>query len=114
MKLDILAFGAHPDDVELGAGGILASHAANGLTTGIVDLTLGEMGTRGTPEIRLKEAKNAAGELVQRRRARDHGAPRAGRVTRASPVHEPRRHLALSMVVGSLVVQRILGNVWSV
>lgn len=60
MKLDILAFGAHPDDVELGAGGILATHAANGLTTGIVDLTLGEMGTRGTPEIRLKEAKDAA------------------------------------------------------
>ena len=60
MKLDILAFGAHPDDVELGAGGILATHAAKGLTTGIVDLTLGEMGTRGTPEIRLKEAKDAA------------------------------------------------------
>ena len=60
MKLDILAFGAHPDDVELGAGGILATHAAKGLTTGIVDLTKGEMGTRGTPEIRLEEAKKAA------------------------------------------------------
>ncbi|MGB2274868.1 MAG: bacillithiol biosynthesis deacetylase BshB1, partial [Schleiferiaceae bacterium] len=60
MKLDILAFGAHPDDVELGAGGILATHSAKGLTTGIVDLTMGEMGTRGTPEIRLKEAKDAA------------------------------------------------------
>ena len=57
MKLDILAFGAHPDDVELGAGGILATHATKGLTTGIVDLTKGEMGTRGTAEIRLEEAK---------------------------------------------------------
>ena len=60
MKLDILAFGAHPDDVELGAGGILATHATKGLTTGIVDLTKGEMGTRGTAEIRLEEAKKAA------------------------------------------------------
>ena len=60
MKLDILAFGAHPDDVELGAGGILATHAARGLKTGIVDLTRGEMGTRGTPEIRDEEAKEAA------------------------------------------------------
>jgi len=60
MKLDILAFGAHPDDVELGAGGILATHAAKGLTTGIVDLTRGELGTRGTSEIRLHEAKAAA------------------------------------------------------
>ncbi|MEC8458327.1 MAG: bacillithiol biosynthesis deacetylase BshB1 [Bacteroidota bacterium] len=60
MKLDILAFGAHPDDVELGVGGILATHATKGLTTGIVDLTKGEMGTRGTAEIRLEEANKAA------------------------------------------------------
>jgi bacillithiol biosynthesis deacetylase BshB1 len=60
MKLEILAFGAHPDDVELGAGGILAKHAYIGHKTGIVDLTKGEMGTRGTPEIRLKEAQEAA------------------------------------------------------
>ena len=60
MKLDILAFGAHPDDVELGAGGTLAKQAANGSKTGIIDLTYGEMGTRGTPEIRLEEAKIAA------------------------------------------------------
>ena len=50
MKLDILAFGAHPDDVELGAGGMLAVHAAAGKKVGIIDLTRGEMGTRGTPE----------------------------------------------------------------
>jgi bacillithiol biosynthesis deacetylase BshB1 len=60
MKLDILAFGAHPDDVELGAGGTLAKHAKQGAKTGIIDLTRGEMGTRGTPEIRDDEAKIAA------------------------------------------------------
>ena len=60
MKLDILAFGAHPDDVELGAGGILATHAASGKKVGIVDLTRGEMGSRGTPELRDAEALEAA------------------------------------------------------
>ncbi len=60
MKLDILAFGAHPDDVELGAGGMLATHAMRGQKVGIIDLTRGEMGTRGTPEIRDVEAQNAA------------------------------------------------------
>ena len=59
-KLDILAFGAHPDDVELGAGGTLAFHKKIGYAFGIVDLTLGELGTRGTPQIRLKEAAQAA------------------------------------------------------
>ena len=59
MKLDILAFGAHPDDVELGAGGILAVHATAGKKVGIIDLTRGEMGTRGTPELRDEEAKEA-------------------------------------------------------
>lgn len=58
--LDILAFGAHPDDVELGAGGTLISHKAKGYSFGIVDLTQGELGTRGTAEIRLEEAKKAA------------------------------------------------------
>lgn len=57
--VDILAFGAHPDDVELSAGGTLIKQIKNGSTVGIVDLTMGEMGTRGTPEIRLMEAKNA-------------------------------------------------------
>lgn len=60
MKLDILAFGAHPDDVELGAGGTLAKHAAEGKKVGIIDLTRGEMGTRGTVDIRAKEAEKAA------------------------------------------------------
>ncbi len=60
MPLDILAFGAHPDDVELHIGGTLARMASLGYAVGVVDLTRGELGTRGTPAIRIKEAKNAA------------------------------------------------------
>ena len=60
MKLDILAFGAHPDDVEIGCGATVAKSIANGLKVGIVDLTRGELGSRGTPEIRAIEAQNAA------------------------------------------------------
>ncbi len=60
MKLDILAFGAHPDDVELFAGGTLAKMAALGYSTGVVDMTRGELGTRGTPAIRREEARKAA------------------------------------------------------
>ncbi len=63
MKLDILAFGAHPDDVELGCGGTLSKEAALGKKIGIVDLTRGELGTRGSAEIRDKEAAAAAGIL---------------------------------------------------
>lgn len=60
MKLDILAFGAHPDDVELGCGGTIAKEIALGKTVGIVDLTRGELGTRGSAEIRDQEAADAA------------------------------------------------------
>lgn len=60
MKLDILAFGAHPDDVELGAGATIAKEIANGKKVGIVDLTRGELGTRGSAEIRDREAAKAA------------------------------------------------------
>ena len=59
MKLDILAFGAHPDDVELGAAGTLAKEISLGKTVGIIDLTQGELGTRGSAEIRLQEAAKA-------------------------------------------------------
>lgn len=55
-KLDILVFAAHPDDAELGCSGTIASQIAQGYKAGVVDLTQGEMGTRGTPELRLKEA----------------------------------------------------------
>jgi N-acetylglucosamine malate deacetylase 1 len=60
MKLDILAFGAHPDDVELGCGATLAKEIANGKKIGIIDLTRGELGTRGTAESRDEESKVAA------------------------------------------------------
>ena len=60
MKLDILAFGAHPDDVELGCSGTIAKEVALGKKVGIIDLTRGELGTRGTAEIRDLEAKDAA------------------------------------------------------
>ena len=60
MKLDILAFGAHPDDVELGAGATIAKEISLGKKVGIVDLTRGELGTRGSAELRDIEAANAA------------------------------------------------------
>jgi N-acetylglucosamine malate deacetylase 1 len=63
MKLDILAFGAHPDDVELGCAGTILKEVALGKKVGIVDLTRGELGTRGSSEIRDKEAKAAAAIL---------------------------------------------------
>ncbi len=60
MKLDILAFGAHPDDIELGCGATLAKEVSLGKKIGIVDLTRGELGTRGSAEIRDQEAAAAA------------------------------------------------------
>lgn len=63
MKLDILAFGAHPDDVELGCSGTLAKEISLGKKVGIVDLTRGELGTRGSAEIRDTEAAKAAAIL---------------------------------------------------
>ncbi len=60
MKLDILAIGVHPDDVELGCSGTLINEIKIGKTVGIVDLTQGELGTRGTIETRYQEAANAA------------------------------------------------------
>jgi N-acetylglucosamine malate deacetylase 1 len=60
MKLDILAFGAHPDDVELGCGATIAKEISLGKTVGIIDLTRGELGTRGTAETRDVESQNAS------------------------------------------------------
>jgi len=60
MKLDILAFGAHPDDVELGCGGTIAKEVALGKKVGIIDLTRGELGTRGSATIRDQESAAAA------------------------------------------------------
>jgi bacillithiol biosynthesis deacetylase BshB1 len=60
MKLDILAFGAHPDDVELGCGATVAKEVALGKKVGIIDLTRGELGTRGSADLRDEEAAKAA------------------------------------------------------
>ncbi len=63
MKLDILAFGAHPDDVELGCAGTILKEISLGKKVGVVDLTRGELGTRGSAEIRDREA-DAAGKIL--------------------------------------------------
>jgi bacillithiol biosynthesis deacetylase BshB1 len=60
IKLDILAFGAHPDDIELGCGATIAKEISLGKSVGMIDLTRGELGTRGSAEIRDTEAENAA------------------------------------------------------
>ncbi len=59
MKIDILAFGAHPDDTELSCSGTLAALIDQGQKVAVVDLTRGEMGSRGTPETRMQEAQQA-------------------------------------------------------
>ena len=59
MKLDILVFGAHPDDVELGCGGTVIKEVQSGKKVAIIDLTRGELGTRGTVETRNLESKKA-------------------------------------------------------
>ena len=60
MKLDVLAFGVHPDDVELSCAGTLINEIRNGRKAGVIDLTAGELGTRGTAETRSQEAQKAA------------------------------------------------------
>src|SRR5687768_14441604 len=60
MKLDVLAIGVHPDDVELGCSGTLINEVKRGKKVGIIDLTQGELGTRGTIESRYEEAAEAA------------------------------------------------------
>jgi len=60
MKLDILVIAAHPDDAELGCGGTIVKHTALGMKVGILDLTRGELGTRGTAQTRDEEARTAS------------------------------------------------------
>ena len=60
MKLDLLAIGVHPDDVELGCSGTIINEIKNGKTVGVLDLTQGELGSRGTIETRYEEAAKAA------------------------------------------------------
>jgi bacillithiol biosynthesis deacetylase BshB1 len=63
MSVDLLVFGPHPDDIEIGLGGTVARHAALGYRVGLCDLTAGEMGSNGTVEARLAEAETARGIL---------------------------------------------------
>ena len=63
MQLDVLAFGPHPDDLEIGLGATLAKHASLGHRVGLCDLTRGEMGSNGTPEERVREAEAARAVL---------------------------------------------------
>lgn len=100
--LDLLAFAPHPDDAELGAGGILAAHAARGLRVGVVDLTAGEMGENGDAAVRAAEAAAAARVLglavrenlglPDARLAADE--PSVARVVEAIRRHRPRLVLA--------------------
>ncbi len=63
MPLDLLVFGPHPDDLEIGLGGTIARHAADGWRVGLCDLTRGEMGSNGTPDERTREAEEARAVL---------------------------------------------------
>lgn len=63
MPLDLLVFGPHPDDLEIGLGGTIARHTSAGLRVGLCDLTAGELGSNGTPEERIREA-NAAADVL--------------------------------------------------
>ncbi|MFI5198205.1 MAG: bacillithiol biosynthesis deacetylase BshB1 [Thermoanaerobaculia bacterium] len=100
--VDILAFSPHPDDVDLGCGGTLAALARRGQSFGIVDLTRGEMGTRGTPESRESEARQAARILGARfRETLDLGdgqlrTDRAAELRVVEAVRIARPHLVLA------------------
>jgi bacillithiol biosynthesis deacetylase BshB1 len=60
MSIDVLVFGPHPDDLEIGLGGTIARHTAQGVTVGLCDLSAGELASNGTPEERVREAADAA------------------------------------------------------
>ena len=90
--LDILAIAAHPDDVEQTCGGALLRMAEQGYRTGVIDLTSGEMGSRGTPELRLQEADKAAQIMRLSYRGNMHFPD-----TRLSPALEYRDKLALEL-----------------
>jgi N-acetylglucosamine malate deacetylase 1 len=81
MSIDVLAIGAHPDDAEIWCGGLLLKMKDRGYRTGIVHLTVGDMGSRGTPEVRRQELMAAANALRLRKglMPREAATPRAGR-----------------------------------
>jgi N-acetylglucosamine malate deacetylase 1 len=105
MKLDLLAIAAHPDDVELTCGGTLLKMAQRGYKTGILDLTAGEMGTRGTPELRAKEAAKAA-KLLGVKWRETLGVP-------DSDVQPTRQHkLRLASVIRQLQPKTVILPYW--
>ena len=101
MKLDLLAIAAHPDDVELTCGGTLIKMAERGYKLGILDLTAGEMGTRGTSEIRAREAAKAAKILGAKWRGNlgvpdsDVQATRQNKLRLAQMIRELRPHTVI-------------------
>jgi N-acetylglucosamine malate deacetylase 1 len=102
MQLDILAFGAHPDDIELFAGGTLAKMAALGYATGVVDMTRGELGSRGTPAIRAREAAESQrilGLKVRENLGLPDGSLQATPGTRAKVVRMIRKYQPLLVLV---------------
>jgi bacillithiol biosynthesis deacetylase BshB1 len=93
--LDVLALAAHPDDVELCAGGTMCLLAEQGYRTGVVDLTRGELGTRGTPEIRAQEAARAAeilGLAVRENLGLPDGDLRNTKENQRAVIRSVRRH----------------------
>jgi N-acetylglucosamine malate deacetylase 1 len=105
MNLDLLAIAAHPDDVELTCGGTMLKMAQRGYKTGILDLTAGEMGTRGTPETRAKEAAKAAKLLAVKWRG-TLGVP-------DSDVQPSRQHkLRLAAVIRELRPKTVILPYW--
>jgi len=105
MHLDLLAIAAHPDDVELTCGGTLLKMAESGYKTGILDLTAGEMGTRGTPEIRAREAAKGA-KLLKVKWRGNLAAP-------DSDVQPSREHkLRLASVIRELRPRTVIIPYW--
>lgn len=105
MNLDLLAIAAHPDDVELTCGGTMLKMAQLGYKTGILDLTAGEMGTRGTPKIREREAAKAA-KLLKASWRDTLGVP-------DSDVHPSRDHkLRLAGVIRQLRHKTVILPYW--
>ena len=70
MSVDLVVFGPHPDDLEIGLGGTIARHTAAGYSVGLCDLTRGELGSNGTPDERVLEAQAAADVLGDRKSTR--------------------------------------------
>lgn len=105
MNLDVLAIAAHPDDVELTCGGTMLKMAERGYATGILDLTAGEMGTRGTPETRAKEAAKAA-KILRAKWRGTLGIP-------DSDVHASRQHkLSLAKKIRELRPKTVILPYW--